>query len=145
MNHPMTTITVRYEAIDGARKTASFRTLAGARKFAQHWVGNNPDCGSDYAVSGDGVGIVRVEGCSIFDLFSFEAPDDLVRLYTEDPEETAHYARRSECERIVIDADHEGGSTYYAYGYVLKAEADRRRALERARHEAIINEDFGPF
>lgn len=62
-------ITVYYRAIDHTSKTKTFKTLAGAREFAQKWVGKRPEIGIGYAVSGDGVGTVRVTGASIKDLF----------------------------------------------------------------------------
>jgi len=62
-------IKVTYSTIDRFRRTKTFKTLAGARKFAQHWVGATPEIGSTYAVSGDGVGKVTVEGASLKDLF----------------------------------------------------------------------------
>jgi hypothetical protein len=55
-------IRVCYSSIDRFRKVATFKTLAGARKFAQKWVGQHPEIGSHYAVSGDGVGKITVEG-----------------------------------------------------------------------------------
>lgn len=62
-------ITVRYQSVDRFSKTRKFKTLTGARKFAQHWVGETPELGSFYAVSGDGVGKVTCDGCLVRDLF----------------------------------------------------------------------------
>lgn len=62
-------IKVRYSTIDRFSKTGTFKTLAGAQRFAQKWVGKTPDLGSDYAVSMDGVGKVAVEGAPLYDLF----------------------------------------------------------------------------
>lgn len=62
-------ITVRYSTIDRFSKRAKFKTLAGARKFAHHWVGAHPEIGSYYAVSGDGIGRITVSGASLADLF----------------------------------------------------------------------------
>jgi hypothetical protein len=64
------TITVRYSAVDGFRKTRTFKTLAGARKFAVERVGSNPELGRTYAVSFDGIGKVEVEGCTVAELFA---------------------------------------------------------------------------
>ena len=70
----MKVIKLKYSSVDGYRKTRSFKTLKGARAFAQHYVGKNPEMGSTYAVSGDGIGkIVVVEGIALTDLFSEEA------------------------------------------------------------------------
>jgi hypothetical protein len=62
-------VTVRYAAVDGFRQTRKFKTLAGAQRFAQKWVGETPEVCRHYAVSGDGVGKVTVEGCLIDQLF----------------------------------------------------------------------------
>ncbi len=63
-------ITVRYSAIDGFRRTRTFRTLQGAEAWATHYVGKDADFGQSYAVSSDGVGKVTVTGCTIGELFS---------------------------------------------------------------------------
>jgi hypothetical protein len=62
-------IVVRYQSIDRFSKTRTFKTLAGAQKFAQNWVGKTPDLGSSYAVSEDGIGKITVSGASLLDLF----------------------------------------------------------------------------
>jgi len=63
-------IKVRYSSIDRCVKTGKFKTLAGAQRFAQKYVGESPEMGTGYAVSGDGVGkIVVVSGCALSDLF----------------------------------------------------------------------------
>lgn len=62
-------IVVRYVSIDGWRATRRFKTLRGARAFAQRYVGAHPEIGSCYAVSGDGVGKITAEGCSLRELF----------------------------------------------------------------------------
>lgn len=71
-------ITVLYQTIDRFSKSGKFKTLAGAQKFAQKWVGATPDISStyQYAVSSDGVGKVQVRGegkdgktVTIWDLF----------------------------------------------------------------------------
>lgn len=62
-------ITVRYRTLDRFSKTGKFKTLAGAQRFAQKWVGKTPEIGFGYAVSGDGVGKITVDGCLLRDLF----------------------------------------------------------------------------
>lgn len=57
-------IKVRYSSIDHYKETKSFSALAAARRFAQKWVGRNPELGSTYAVSGDGVGKITMEWIS---------------------------------------------------------------------------------
>lgn len=64
-----TKITVRYRSVDGCSKSRSYATLAGAQKYAQRMVGKHPEQGSFYAVSGDGIGRVTVEGARLEDLF----------------------------------------------------------------------------
>lgn len=67
-------ISVRYSTIDGFTSRRSFKTLAGARKFAQEWVGKNPDQGCGYAVAFDGVGKITVSGTSLASLFGDVPP-----------------------------------------------------------------------
>lgn len=62
-------IQVTYTSIDRYRKDSTFKTLAGAQKFATRWVGARPELGTWYAVSGDGVGKITCTGCNIRDLF----------------------------------------------------------------------------
>lgn len=69
-------IKVTYSTIDRFRKTRTFKTLTGARKFAQNWVGKTPEIGSTYAVSGDGVGKITVEGATLANLFGNEPEID---------------------------------------------------------------------
>lgn len=68
-NFADTTITVRYSAVDGARSSRKFGTLKGARAFAHKMVGPHPEMGFRYAISGDGIGKVTVEGVSLEELF----------------------------------------------------------------------------
>ena len=72
----MGAITVFYNAIDGALARRKFKTLAGARGYAVKMVGATPEFGSYYAVSGDGIGKITVEGCTLRELFAgaVEAP-----------------------------------------------------------------------
>lgn len=62
-------IRVHYNSIDRARQHRDFRTIDGARRYAQRWVGEYPEIGPSYAVSGDGIGKIRVTGCTLADLF----------------------------------------------------------------------------
>ena len=63
-------IVVRYSAVDGAKLVRTFKSLAGARRFAVKMVGETPEIGSFYAVDFDGVGKVVVEGCTLKELFA---------------------------------------------------------------------------
>lgn len=63
-------ITLVYISADRLRKRRTFKTLAGARRFAHKWVGTHPDISSmGYAVSFDGLGTIWFEGVSPADLF----------------------------------------------------------------------------
>lgn len=78
-------ITVIYTSIDGVRKVRKYETLRAAQKFAWDWVGRHPELGRGYAVSGDGVGKIEVEGASLSDLFPQEVPTEQVE-YPDDGE-----------------------------------------------------------
>lgn len=63
-------IKVTRSACDGFRETKTFKTLNGARKYAENAVGRAPEFGRDYAVSFDGICTIHVrEGCELRDLF----------------------------------------------------------------------------
>lgn len=62
-------IRVTYQSVDGYRQTRTFKTLAGARRFAQTWIGPTPDIGWGYAISADGIGKITVDGCGLEELF----------------------------------------------------------------------------
>jgi hypothetical protein len=69
-------IIVTYTSVDFYRKRSSFKTLAGARKFAAKWVGEFPSIGTGYAVSDDGIGKITVSGATLADLFPGTADDN---------------------------------------------------------------------
>jgi hypothetical protein len=75
-------ITVRYSAVDGFRQTRKFKTVSGARRYAEKWVGASPDMGNFYAVSSDGVGTISVSGIRVGQLFGIERifPEALERI-----------------------------------------------------------------
>jgi hypothetical protein len=62
-------IKITYSTVDGFCKTRQFKTLGRARTYAHHWLGETPEVGRYYAVSGDGVGKVTVDGATLDDLF----------------------------------------------------------------------------
>jgi hypothetical protein len=62
-------IKVWYSTIDRFTVMRRFKTLKGAQAFAQKWVGEHPEIGSHYAISGDGVGKITVDGATLADLF----------------------------------------------------------------------------
>jgi hypothetical protein len=72
-------IKVTYRSIDRFSKTATFKTLKGAQRFAQKWVGETPDVGRFYAVSFDGIGKITCDGCLLVDLFpKLKADEELL-------------------------------------------------------------------
>jgi len=72
------TIDLHYTTVDGYYESRSFETIEGARSWAMHWVGQCPELGMAYAVSGDGVGKIQCYGCTVRDLF----PDDAEYVFT---------------------------------------------------------------
>ena len=70
------TISIRIRSIDGFTESRSFKSLAGASKFAQAALGLYPDLSSTYAIADDGVVKLTVRGASLLDLFPA-----LMRLY----------------------------------------------------------------
>jgi hypothetical protein len=71
-------IKIYFQSCDGCRRVKNFKSLRGARKAAQDYVGAHPEMGRDYAISGDGIGKVQVVGATLADIF----PDAQPR-YTE--------------------------------------------------------------
>ena len=62
-------ITLKFRFIEGGSKTASYKTLQGAQKAAHRQIGAHPDIGSSYAVDNHGCCTLRVEGCTMAELF----------------------------------------------------------------------------
>jgi hypothetical protein len=62
-------IILKYRFIEGGGKTSKYMTLAGAQKAAWRQIGRFPSIGSSYAVDDYGVCTLRVEGCSLAELF----------------------------------------------------------------------------
>jgi hypothetical protein len=73
-------IKVRVSSIDGFSKSRKFKTLKGAQRFAQKYVGAHPDMGVWYAVSDLGTTKVTVSGDALL--------KDLFLEPTSNPEET---------------------------------------------------------
>ena len=73
------TIRVRYSSIDRFSQSRSFKTVESARKYAEKWVGPNPDMSVNYnyAVSPDGMGKVTAN-ISMETLFGVTNGDDSV-------------------------------------------------------------------
>ena len=68
------TIIVRFAATDGYTARRAFKTVEAARRYAVERVGKNPEAYGSYAVSDDGVGTIRVEGCTLAALFGQSEP-----------------------------------------------------------------------
>ena len=62
-------IKIWYSAVDGYQESRTFKTLKGAQKYARYWVGAYPELGSTYAISGDGVAKIEIDGASLTELF----------------------------------------------------------------------------
>jgi hypothetical protein len=70
------TYTAVYRSSDGYRKSASFRTLKGLRRFVDQWAGLamvDPE-GGRCAVSNDGIGVVKWEGATPAEVLGIDAP-----------------------------------------------------------------------
>lgn len=68
-------ITLRYHSSDGFSQSRKFKTMAGARRYAQKMVGKLPEMGFAYAISQDGIGTIHAEGCSLELLFGNPKPN----------------------------------------------------------------------
>lgn len=110
-------ITVVYFTVDGYREVRKFKTLVGARKYAQKWVGESPDLGTGYAVSSDGVGTITANGSAgsyvvtLMDLFGERVPP--------------------KPDRFFVIVDDEGFSSGCGW-YNTLAEAEAALAVEHA-------------
>ena len=62
-------ITVYFSTSDGYRETRKFKTLFGARRYAQSKIGETPEVGSYYAVSGYGDAKIEASGATMKELF----------------------------------------------------------------------------
>lgn len=62
-------IEIDYQTIDSYHINRKYKSMKSARRFAQEVMGVNPDMGRGYAVSNDGVGVLRCQGCKISELF----------------------------------------------------------------------------
>lgn len=116
-------ITVTYSTIDRFRKTRSFKTLVGARKFAHHWVGATPEIGSTYAVSGDGVGKITVEGVPLADLFD-GAAEDMAYKMKPAPLDHAYKADKAAVDAAWARAVASGSEADNELYFALQAEFD---------------------
>lgn len=65
-------IKIYYSSVDGCRSVKNFKSLAGAKKYSHRMIGKHPEIGSNYAVSGDGIGKVQVAGASLAEMFPQE-------------------------------------------------------------------------
>lgn len=72
MTTQTTPITLRFRFIEGGGETRKYKSLKGAQKAAHHQIGAHPDIGRSYAVDDYGCCTLRVEGCTLADLFPSE-------------------------------------------------------------------------
>ena len=114
-------IKVKYSSVDGrGGKWRSFKTLGRARVFAQYWVGKNPEIGSTYAVSNDGIGKIEVMGATLADLFGDEkvegeVPSEEIVIYVVNAL-NRYFNSRTEAEaeiKAAREADPEGARGPY--------------------------------
>jgi hypothetical protein len=150
-------IKLRFTTLDGIRKTKSFKTLAGARKAAQGWVGADAEIGMSYAVSADGVVKVTAEGCSLQELFSDGSPEPQtlgmhfrVKVDGEYIKQTFKY--QQELDRFMeehsdITYDKPDGSigVYQVEAELWTDEGGTLRKLEPPKTEATTNDEEIPF
>ena len=95
-------IKVSYLACDGAKTNKTFGSIEAARTFAHQWVGEHPEIGSTYAVSGDGIGQIMVKGCILAELFP--PRNELTPVQTAAADEAAldAYSRRLIAEAAAV-------------------------------------------
>lgn len=62
-------ITLHFSTIDHSYSTRHYKTLKAASAAARRRLGDHPEMGSYYAVAGDGVVKVTVEGATLAELF----------------------------------------------------------------------------
>lgn len=136
-------ITVRYSSIDHYRKTRKFKTIEGARKFAVHYVGENPDMGSSYAVSFDGVGKITVDGCTLNELFYGKKAEPETRpfevwSYVIDEQAGTSRAYRDAAFATLHEANQEAERLdEFADGVHLVGTTDEAKAALKAQFDAL--------
>ena len=133
-------IKVKYTSVDRYRSTRTFKTLKGARKFAQDRIGKNPDIGSYYAVSFDGIGKIEVSvgthhaDVKLADLFGDDKkpgglPDGEFKIYIVHPIDK-WFMTRAEAEaeiKALIERDPK-----HVYGpYEIQEDTMRKEDLNR--------------
>jgi len=85
-------IRVTYESIDGYRETRTYKTLKGARRYAQHWLGEHPDIGITGAVDDYGIGKIQVDGdARSADLFPEDETCTHYKAYRRNPHDEFTY------------------------------------------------------
>lgn len=62
-------VTIYYTGSDGYTKRKDYKTLGKAKAYSHRMIGEHPEIGSNYAVSGDGVGKIAVYGATLAELF----------------------------------------------------------------------------
>lgn len=119
-------ILVRFSSYDGGLKTARFKTLDGARRFAQKYVGKHPDISETYgyAVSDYGDAKIQVRGATLQELFP--SPEELE--VGSGPIEIRLLSRHHDEDR--------GGVRSYGLTRRFQTAFEARRFIKRAMDEA---------
>lgn len=111
-------IRLYFDAVDGPIGRFQYKSLEAAQRAAQRRLGEAPEIGSLYAVSGDGVVTLRAEGASWGELFpkiaaslAFER-EEAQRLADERREIDEYMANYQECEHG-LDANLCGGPMHW--------------------------------
>lgn len=90
--------TLGYSAIDRYRERRTFKTLKGAQRFAQKWVGETPELAPTYAISSDGIGKIQAS-IPVLDLFPIlKIADDEIKL--DQLEDRRYWEAKIEAERM---------------------------------------------
>lgn len=99
-------IAIFYTAVDGFVSRRRFKTLNGAKHYAHKMVGDHPEMGSHYAISGDGVGKIEVLGVPLTEVFPKKT--NLNAEFEMDSEQAAYESNRKLDEEAYYRAKAEG-------------------------------------
>jgi len=127
-------IIVRYNSVDRYSERRTFKTLKFARRYAHKWIGEHPEIGCGYAVSGDGIGKITVDGATLDDLFGPEksAPLESGEMSQEE------WEYRCEGEAAAIEAEKANERHFEGNGY----DADYDRRMEDSRGVIQFDDAF---
>lgn len=129
------TIQVTVSSVDGFRKSRSFKTLAGAQRFAARYVGETPDLSSYYAVSSYGTTKVESSTHPVIALFPKLAPEYGPDTGPEEPEVETEGHGYDGADELTGQEEHDA--------YMAGAYGDARRC---PRHPHVkTSSDDGNF